>query len=82
MILQEKVHGDMQGRIFSLIQIVGSSTIPLGMVLFGPLADTISVEILLWSTGAVLLVLSVCLLFSKQLRQAGEPVVSPTQKDE
>lgn len=81
-ILQEKVHGDMQGRIFSLIQIVGSSTIPLGMVLFGPLADTISVEILLWSTGAVLLVLSVCLLFSKQLRQAGEPAVSPAQKDE
>lgn len=79
-ILQEKVGSDMQGRIFSLIQIVGSSTIPLGMVLFGPLADAIAVETLLWSTGAVLLILSVCLLFSRRLRQAGEPLPSVPKK--
>ena len=46
-LLQEKVEPSMQGRMFSLVQIANSCALPLGMIIFGPLSDMFSVEILL-----------------------------------
>ena len=46
-LLQETVEPQMQGRVFGLVQIVSSSALPLGMAIFGPLADVVSVEWLL-----------------------------------
>lgn len=43
-LLQEKVEPTMQGRIFSLLQVSYSTALPLGMVVFGPLADVIQIE--------------------------------------
>lgn len=49
--IQEKVEPSMQGRVFSFVQITNSCALPLGMVLFGPLADIVSVQSILIFAG-------------------------------
>jgi MFS transporter, DHA3 family, macrolide efflux protein len=73
-LLQEKVPGEMQGRVFSLVGIVASSAMPLGMMLFGPIADIVKVELLLIITGALMTLLALFMFGNKQLIQAGRPV--------
>lgn len=58
--IQEKVEPSMQGRIFSLMQIATSCALPLGMALFGPLADSVPVQGLLMLTGGAVLCISLC----------------------
>ena len=56
--IQEKVPSEMHGRIFSFMQIATSCALPLGMLLFGPLADMIPVQYILIGTGILVLVTS------------------------
>lgn len=53
--IQEKVPADMQGRVFSFMQIASSCALPFGMVLFGPLADICSIQIILILCGTAVL---------------------------
>lgn len=56
-LIQQRVETDMQGRIFSFMQIATSTSLPLGMVVFGPLADVVAVQnILIWGGLAVMAV--------------------------
>lgn len=57
--IQEKVEPDMQGRIFSFMQIATSCALPLGMMFFGPLADFVKVQNLLITSGGMVAVISV-----------------------
>jgi DHA3 family macrolide efflux protein-like MFS transporter len=50
-LLQEKVEPERQGRVFGFVGIVMAVAMPLGMVIFGPLADQFSVESLLVISG-------------------------------
>jgi MFS transporter, DHA3 family, macrolide efflux protein len=50
-LLQESVEPDKHGRVFSFFSLVVALAIPIGMVVFGPLADLVSVQILLITTG-------------------------------
>jgi DHA3 family macrolide efflux protein-like MFS transporter len=54
-IIQETVRPEMHGRVFSYVGIVMALATPLGMVVFGPLADVISVQVLLVIAGAVMI---------------------------
>ena len=56
--IQEKVKPEMHGRIFSLMQIATSCALPLGMVVFRPLADQISIQMLFVISGSVVGLLS------------------------
>lgn len=51
-LLQETVEPERQGRVFGFVGIVMSVAMPLGMAILGPMADVVSVEILLIITGA------------------------------
>ena len=55
--IQEKVSPGMQGRIFSFMQIATSCALPLGMLVFGPLADLVPVQYLLNSAGLMILII-------------------------
>ncbi|MBS1370013.1 MAG: MFS transporter [Lentisphaeria bacterium] len=57
-LLQEKVEPEMHGRVFSLVQVSNSCALPLGMVLFGPLADFFPVQALLVLAGGLVVALS------------------------
>lgn len=57
--IQEKAASEMHGRIFSFMQIAASFALPMGMVLFGPLADIVRVQTLLVMSGTVVVVISI-----------------------
>jgi DHA3 family macrolide efflux protein-like MFS transporter len=52
-LLQETVEPERQGRVFGFVGIVMAVAMPIGMAVLGPLADIVSVEILLIATGAI-----------------------------
>jgi DHA3 family macrolide efflux protein-like MFS transporter len=52
--LQENTREDMIGRVFGLFGSVYSLALPLGMIIFGPLADVISLKVLMIVSGIVL----------------------------
>ncbi|WP_435735416.1 MFS transporter [Cellulosimicrobium sp. PMB13] len=53
-ILQETVEPERQGRVFGFVGIVMAVSMPLGMVVFGPLADRFTVESLLVVSGLLM----------------------------
>lgn len=57
-LLQETVEPERQGRVFGFVGIVMAVAMPLGMSVLGPLADIVSVEILLIVTGALTVVVA------------------------
>ena len=59
-LLQEKTEPFMQGRIFGLFSSMYSGFLPLGMAVFGPLADHIPLRILMALSGAALIGLGKC----------------------
>jgi DHA3 family macrolide efflux protein-like MFS transporter len=58
-LLQETVEPERQGRVFGFVGIVMAVAMPLGMAVLGPLADIVSVEILLIATGALTFLIAV-----------------------
>jgi len=58
-LLQETVEPERQGRVFGFLGIVMAVAMPLGMSILGPLADVVSVEILLIVTGIATAVIAV-----------------------
>ena len=52
--IQEISDEDKMGRVFSIVQLLSGSAIPLGIIFFGPLADTVSVESILVVSGILL----------------------------
>ncbi|MDA1874447.1 MULTISPECIES: MFS transporter [Bacillus] len=65
-LLQEKVDPVMHGRMFSLVQIANSCALPLGMIIFGPLADVFSVEVLLIYAGIFILFCAMYVVLSRK----------------
>ncbi|WP_353050484.1 MFS transporter [Cellulosimicrobium sp. Marseille-Q4280] len=53
-ILQETVEPERQGRVFGFVGIVMAVSMPLGMIVFGPLADRFTVESLLVVSGVLM----------------------------
>jgi len=70
-LLQEKVDPDYLGRVFGVFGMISSSMMPLGMLVFGPIADMIRIEYLLIGTGSLLFVLSFFLIKNKSLVNNG-----------
>lgn len=64
-ILQKKVEQQMQGRVFSFLQLVTTAVMPLGMMVFGPASDLVSIEILLIITGVMISVLGIAIHLSR-----------------
>ncbi|AOT70351.1 MFS transporter [Geosporobacter ferrireducens] len=78
-LLQEKVEADFLGRVFGVLVMISSSMMPLGMLVFGPIADMIRIEWLLIGTGFLLFIQSFFLIGSKDLVEAGKPQNKPNQ---
>lgn len=72
-LVQEKVEESYLGRIFGVFGMISTSMMPIGMLIFGPIADIIAIEWLLIGTGALILILSVFLGRNKVLIEAGKP---------
>jgi DHA3 family macrolide efflux protein-like MFS transporter len=53
-LIQQKVDGDFLGRVFSVLTMISTSLMPLSMLVYGPLADSIKIEWLLIGTGLLM----------------------------
>jgi DHA3 family macrolide efflux protein-like MFS transporter len=71
-LLQEKVEPNFMGRVFGVMEMIASLTMPLGILVFGPLADTVRIEWLLVGTG-VLMAIESLLLRHRTMIEAGKP---------
>lgn len=63
--IQENIPPEMQGRVFSFMQIASSCALPLGMTVFGPLADIVAVQSILIAAG-VFVLLAVGIVWKSQ----------------
>ena len=61
----------MQGRVFGLFGAMYSGFLPLGMAVFGPLADVICLRLLMIASGVLLLAMSVIILSGRKFYLSG-----------
>ena len=81
-LLQETVDMDFLGRVFSVLSMISSSVMPLGMLFFGPLSDVVRIEWMLVATGLMIAVQAVFLRFDRALLAAGEPLAGTKMKED
>jgi MFS transporter, DHA3 family, macrolide efflux protein len=74
-LLQEKVEEEYLGRVFGVMGMISTSMMPLGMLIFGPIADFIKIEWMLIGTGIFIIVLAIILGRNKVLIEAGKPAL-------
>ncbi len=55
-LLQETVEPERQGRVFGFVGIVMALAMPIGMLVFGPLADAVRIETILVGAGILMFV--------------------------
>ena len=58
-LLQENSETSMQGRVFGLMSSLYSSCYPIGMALFGPLADSIPLQGIMIISGVALIIVAI-----------------------
>lgn len=83
-IMQEVVEPERHGRVFGFVGIVNAVAMPLGMVLFGPLANVMSVQAVMILAGCATLVALAVAFLSPQGRravQANRAVMDPPGRD-
>jgi DHA3 family macrolide efflux protein-like MFS transporter len=68
-LIQECVNPEIQGRVFSILQMIATTALPLGMIIFGPLCDIIKIELLLIVSGLIMALLGVMIIFNKTLKK-------------
>jgi DHA3 family macrolide efflux protein-like MFS transporter len=78
-LIQQKVEVDFLGRVFGVMNMMSGFLMPMGMVIFGPLADVADVRILISGTCFVIVLLSLLMFINKTLKEAGKPVISQRQ---
>ena len=70
-LLQESSTPEMAGRIFGLYGAAYSSFLPIGMVVFGLLADRTSMRLLMALSGGLLILMAAVMLFDKSFYRYG-----------
>lgn len=70
-LMQLRVDPDVLGRVFALMSMLTTAVMPLGMLLWGPLADAVSIHLIFMVSGAGIVGISMLFLFSKTLKSGG-----------
>ena len=66
-ILQERVDPNILGRVFSLVSLVGAATAPLGMLIFGPLADIVNIVWIFLGSGLCMFIVGLWFLRKRRI---------------
>jgi len=75
--MQINVDRKYMGRSMSVFMMMATLNIQLGMMVWGPLSDTISLNWLLVISGTVIMLMGIAIFFDKTLRKAGVATRSP-----
>lgn len=76
-LIQEKAEVSMQGRVFGLLGAMYSGFLPVGMAVFGPMADVIPIQWIMIGSGIALIALSIFVGLNKGMRPKQEPPARP-----
>ncbi|MGI6153987.1 MAG: MFS transporter [Christensenellaceae bacterium] len=57
-LIQEKAEPSMQGRVFGLLSSMYAGFLPIGMAVFGPLADVVPLQWIMVGSGAALILIA------------------------
>ncbi len=79
-LVQEKIDHEMQGRVFSILGIAATLTMPLGMALFGPLADAVPIQWLMIGSGIGLGAVAAAIILWKSFYSQGVPGPGPEDR--
>ena len=66
--LQERTDTSMQGRVFGLLGTMYAGFLPLGMTVFGPLADILPLQWIMIGSGIALILIAVITYFHQVLK--------------
>lgn len=69
--IQEKVESEYLGRVFSVMGMIHSAAMPLGMLVFGPLAHFVDLDWIVIFSGIAMIILALSLYFNTSLIKAG-----------
>ena len=69
-LIQEIVEPSKMGRVFSIVDLISSFSLPLGILLYGPLSDLVSIESLLLVSGVLLVLVGFRYYRSNRLMEA------------
>ena len=79
-LLQQIVKPDMQGRVFGVNQLITTTVLPAGMIIFGPIADVITVEALLVIASTAMGIPALWIFFNRRFNQAVRAMASSDYK--
>jgi len=79
-LIQEKTDAEMQGRVFGFMNIMYSGFLPLGMAVFGPLADAVPMRLLMVVSGGLLSLLAAALRADKRFLAKGTAAPSDAEE--
>lgn len=81
-VLQQRVQPEFMGRVFSLVTITEAFAMPFSMLVFGPIADVVSIELLLIITGAFMMAIVFLMTRSKEVLAVGVPSTNNERETE
>lgn len=70
-LVQEKTDPSMLGRVFSLVNVMFTGFMPLGMAVFGPLADVIRIQTMVIICAVFIIILGLSIVLSRDFYQDG-----------
>ncbi|MEY3692386.1 MAG: hypothetical protein RLZZ388_557, partial [Bacillota bacterium] len=79
-ILQEQVDPAYMGRVTSISTMINSVAMPIGIALFGPLADIIDIEWLMVGSGGLMLVFGLLYFINQPMMKAGIKPIPDKQR--
>ena len=65
-LIQESVPPDVMGRVFSVVHLIPSAVMPIGMLFFGPLGDAVQIEKILIVSGSLMIVTGFVFSFTRE----------------
>ncbi|MDD3865973.1 MAG: MFS transporter, partial [Candidatus Izemoplasmatales bacterium] len=69
--VQEKTNPSMMGRVFSLVNVMFTGFMPLGMAIFGPLADVVRIQTMVIVCAVFIMILALSIILSKDFYSEG-----------
>ena len=79
-LVQEKTAPSMMGRVFSLVNVMFTGFIPLGMLIFGPLADLVRIQAMVIVCAVFIILLGLSIFLSRIFYKEG--VAAPSTEAE
>jgi MFS transporter, DHA3 family, macrolide efflux protein len=79
--IQEQVDPAYMGRVSSISTMINSIAMPIGIALFGPLADVVSIELLLLISGALMMIFGFLYLANRPMMNAGMKKLKPISQE-